>query len=203
MNVFVTVKSGEWEFEVQKSLFIAICRRVRTDAEAAEFLADLRRKYKDCTHVCYAYVSGESSRSSDDGEPSGTAGVPIAECIRAADLSETIVAVVRYFGGVKLGTGGLLRAYTRAASEVLAHADKIEIADCDILKASYDYAVWKKIEKRSVQSLYKTVGLEYNKTVDVTYATLNADATENELTALTQGKCEIVRLGKERVERNM
>lgn len=202
MNAFITVAGGEFEYEVNRSKFIAICRRVCTDAQANEILCELRKKYRDSTHICYAYVSGESSRSSDDGEPSGTAGAPIAECIRSADLNQTLVAVVRYFGGIKLGTGGLVRAYTSAANGAIAVSEKIEVADCGIIKCSFDYPVWKRIEKRSIQSLYKTVRLEYNKTVDVTYAVFDEKSAAEELLTLTNGKCELSYCGIERVERN-
>ena len=201
MNAFVTVTDGTYEYEVNRSRFIGVCRRVANDAEAAERLQEIRRNYRDCTHVCYAYVTRESSRSSDDGEPSGTAGAPIMECIRAAGVCDTLVAVVRWFGGIKLGTGGLVRAYTHTASEALGAAGKTEVAQCEVLNAHFTYAVWKKIEKRSLQSLYKLLATVYNKTVDVVYAAQNGDALCEELRLLTLGKCEIERLGVQTVER--
>ena len=203
MSAFVTVKNHTFECEINRSRFIGICCRVRDDDAAMRALTDIRKTYRDCTHVCYAYSTVDGARSSDDGEPSGTAGVPIAECIRSAGVKEVLVAVVRYFGGIKLGTGGLLRAYTAAASGVIAGAAKTEVCDCDIYKVSYDYAVWKKIEKRSMQSLYKIAGLEYNKTVDAEYAVRSGPAFESELTALTQGKAVAEYLGVRRVERDM
>lgn len=188
---------------MQKSRFIGICRRVREDAEAAEILAQIRRKYRDATHVCHAYLSGESARSSDDGEPSGTAGVPIMESIRAAGLQQTLVAVVRYFGGIKLGTGGLGRAYAHTASEVLRAANKTEVAECTVLRVSLEYSVYKKIEKRQVQSLYKSMGLEYNKTVDLTVAVREEAQFIAEMTSLTQGKFSVVSEGICLVERSV
>ncbi|MDE6398077.1 MAG: YigZ family protein, partial [Clostridiales bacterium] len=176
MNAFVTVTDGSYEYEVSRSRFLGICRRVATDEEAAERLQEIRRQYRDCTHVCYAYVTRESSRSSDDGEPSGTAGAPIMECIRTAGVCDTLVAVVRWFGGIKLGTGGLVRAYTHTASETLGAVGKTEVAQCEVVDAHFAYAVWKKIEKRSLQSLYKLLATVYNKTVDVTYAAQSGDA---------------------------
>lgn len=201
MSVFVTVEGGDFEYEISRSRFIGICRRVNCDDEAASVLNEIRRKYNDCTHVCYAYVTEQSSRSSDDGEPSGTAGMPIMESIRAAKLSNTLVAVVRYFGGIKLGTGGLVRAYTHTATESLRISPKKEVADCAVFTVCVDYAVWKKIEKRPLQSLYKLLRMEYNKTVDIMYATQDPEALQNEILSLTQGKCEIRRMGNERVER--
>lgn len=198
---FVTADNGIYEYEVQRSRFIGICRRVENDEQAASALAEIRRAYRDSTHVCHAYITEESSRSSDDGEPSGTAGMPIMDAVRAANVCNVLVAVVRYFGGVKLGTGGLVRAYSHTATEALRRAQKREVAMCETYTARFDYAVWKKIEKRSLQSLYKLLGMEYNKTVDVTYATQNAAAFVEELQALTQGKCEISPRGAARVER--
>lgn len=203
MSVFVTVKDNIYEYTEQRSKFIGICTRVKTDGDAAEFLASLRKKYRDCTHICYAFVTDGSARSSDDGEPSGTAGMPIMECISGANLSQTLVAVVRYFGGIKLGAGGLLRAYTHVASQTLAGAARIESADCEIKKVSYDYAVYKKIEKRQLRSLYKLVSIEYNNTVEVTYATLCGSALESEILSLTQGKCTVTDLPPEPIERDI
>lgn len=203
MSSFFTVEKNKYEYVVNKSRFIGICARVDGDADAVREIEAIRKEYRDCTHVCYAYLTGDSSRSSDDGEPSGTAGVPIMECIAGAKLGRTLVAVVRYFGGVKLGTGGLLRAYSHTAAQTLAQAEKIEVAECFLYKASFDFAVYKKIEKRSLQSLYKIVGLEYNRAVDVTYAVQNKDAFIKELTSLTQGKFDVEFLGREYVERRM
>ncbi len=202
MSAFITADNGEYVYEVQRSKFIGLCRRVESDEQAAEVVANIRRRYGDCTHVCYAYLTEESSRSCDDGEPSGTAGMPIMECIRTAKLCNTLVAVVRYFGGIKLGAGGLVRAYTHTAAETLCVAHKTEVADCALYSVRLDYAVWKKIEKRRVQSLYKLIGMEYNKTVDVRCAATDGDAFEREWQALTQGKCEIVPLGNGRAERD-
>lgn len=201
MSRFCTVTNGAYEYEIKRSVFLAFCRRVRSEAEAAEQLGELRKKYRDCTHICYAFVTCDAARSSDDGEPAGTAGAPIAEAIRAAGVCETLIAVVRYFGGVKLGAGGLTRAYMHAAAKALAAAGRAEAADCFLYKVRYPYAVWKKIEKKPLQSLYKIVTLEYNETVELTYAVLERDAFTAELNALTQGACTAEYLGERRVER--
>ena len=136
---FLTVADCEYEYIVSKSRFLGFCRRVETADVATEFLSQLRKKYRDATHVCYAFTASDSSRSSDDGEPSGTAGVPIMESITSAGLNETLVAVVRYFGGIKLGTGGLSRAYSYTAMETLSQSKKLEVADCEVYRVSFDY----------------------------------------------------------------
>ncbi len=202
MSDFLTVKSAEFEYEISKSKFIGFCRRVKSDDEVSGILAELRKIYRDCTHICYAYITDSGARSSDDGEPSGTAGVPIAECIRSAGLNETLVAVVRYFGGIKLGTGGLLRAYTHTAAGAIGAARKVTVADCEMFKVKLDYAVWKKIEKRPLKSLYKIIGLEYNDCVDILYAVKDSRLFAEEMNSLTQGKCFCEFAGTCRVERD-
>ncbi len=203
MSTFLTVEDAEYEYEISRSKFIALCRRVRCDEEATETLAEIRKKYRDSTHVCHAYIAHECARSSDDGEPSGTAGMPIMDTLRGARVNETLIAVVRYFGGIKLGTGGLVRAYSCAASGALSSAGRREVADCKIYKVSYDYNVYKKIEKRELQSLYKIVKQEYNRAVDLTYAVLNGEEFLKELASLTQGKFSAQPLGEQRVERKL
>lgn len=119
---------GEYESEkvIEKSRFLAYSAHVESEEEARAFVRSLREKHPFATHVCFAFVADEAGnlmRFSDDGEPSGTAGQPILEAIRAKNLVETAVAVVRYFGGIKLGAGGLTRAYSSSASENLSGAD--------------------------------------------------------------------------------
>lgn len=203
MSAFLTVENAEFEYEISRSKFIAFCRRVRSDEEATNAIAEIRKKYRDATHVCHAYIAHECARSSDDGEPSGTAGMPIMDALRGAGVNEALVAVVRYFGGIKLGTGGLVRAYSYAANGALLSAGRLEAADCKIYKVSYDYNVYKKIEKRELQSLYKIVKQEYNRAVDLTYAVLNGDEFLKEITSLTQGKFVAEELGERRVERKI
>ncbi len=111
-------RGGQAQIEEKKSRFIATAEPVRSEEEAAALLASVRKKYWDARHNCYAFVTGPGGRlqrSSDDGEPQGTAGRPILEVIKGFGAEDCIVIVTRYFGGVLLGTGGLVRAYTMAA----------------------------------------------------------------------------------------
>ena len=110
------------ELEINKSKFIGIKKELTSLDEVKPFLLELRKEYKKATHICYAYVYKKevvSEKCSDDGEPSGTAGYPILNVIKKKNLTNVLVAVVRYFGGIKLGAGGLTRAYTKATAEVL------------------------------------------------------------------------------------
>jgi uncharacterized YigZ family protein len=120
----IVEKGAEGFYSEKRSRFLAFALPVRSAEEAGETVAGFRKKYHDARHVCWAYVLGmaEEFRSSDDGEPSSTAGKPILGQIRAAGVSDVIVVVVRYFGGVELGTGGLAAAYRRAAADALGKA---------------------------------------------------------------------------------
>lgn len=119
------VTTGEATFTEKRSKFIAYAAHAADAGEATDFVATLRKKYHDARHVCWAYAlgtDGADTRSNDDGEPSGSAGKPILGQLRAAGVTQAVVAVVRYFGGVKLGTGGLAVAYKTAAAMAIENA---------------------------------------------------------------------------------
>ncbi len=123
MSYKAILTGGEGEIEVKKSRFIATTHPVSSEREALDFLASVKKKYWDARHNCYAFTAGsrfELQRSSDDGEPAGTAGRPILELLLQEEIHNCIIVVTRYFGGTLLGTGGLIRAYRDAAKEGLA-----------------------------------------------------------------------------------
>lgn len=112
---------------INKSRFIACAKQCRNEDEAREYIEAVQKEFRDARHVCYAYVCGQNNqyqRSSDNHEPAGTAGVPILEAIGHSGISDVCVCVVRYFGGIKLGAGGLIRAYAGSASQTLQEAPK-------------------------------------------------------------------------------
>ena len=116
------MKAAQDEFIVNKSRFIGHGRPCETEEEALVFLAEMRAQYKDATHNCYAYIIGTNMgvmRYSDDGEPGGTAGMPIIEVMKARGVTNAAVVVTRYFGGILLGAGGLVRAYSQGAAAAL------------------------------------------------------------------------------------
>ena len=132
----------ESEKIIEKSRFITYSAHVETEEAARAFLTEIRGKHSLATHVCYAFIAdkiGNLQRFSDDGEPQGTAGVPILEVLKAKKLYETAVAVVRYFGGVKLGAGGLVRAYSSSAAENLDGADIRVLEMCSEYAVEVDY----------------------------------------------------------------
>lgn len=125
----VIYRGGEGEITEKKSRFIATIRSVRTEEEAASFIAEMKKKYWDARHNCSAYILGERQelqRFSDDGEPQGTAGKPMLDVLAGANLHDCAVVVTRYFGGILLGTGGLVRAYSKAVQEGLKNSVVIE-----------------------------------------------------------------------------
>lgn len=122
-SVKVLISGGQGEYEEKKSRFIATVRACESEAEAVGFIEEMKKKYWDARHHCSAFVigsRGEVTRCSDDGEPSGTAGRPMLEVLLNSGIRNVAVVVTRYFGGVLLGTGGLVRAYTQAVKEGLA-----------------------------------------------------------------------------------
>lgn len=139
MNQYLTLPAGEWQqtLVVQKSRFIAFCTRVENAAAAQEFLKKVA--LPDATHHCYAYIVTDGQKSNDNGEPAGTAGLPILQAIKSAGLTNVVVAVERYFGGIELGTGGLARAYGQAASQVLASVKPVRMCPGVVLSFTTSY----------------------------------------------------------------
>jgi uncharacterized YigZ family protein len=132
----------ETELEIKKSRFINLVFHIEAEEEAETILAEIRKKHYKATHVCWAYVLNTNPRrqkASDDGEPSGTAGKPILEVIDHRELKDVLVVVIRYFGGIKLGTGGLIRAYGGGASDVLNHCRVVKKQFSDQLQVVLSY----------------------------------------------------------------
>lgn len=142
-------KGNVGEIIEKKSRFIATVRLVESEEEALEFIAEMKKKYWNATHNCFAYVIGENRetvRCSDDGEPSGTAGKPMLDVLMGEGLYNTAVVVTRYFGGTLLGTGGLVRAYSKAVQEGLAQSEIIEKQYGAIVEITTDYTGSGKIQ---------------------------------------------------------
>lgn len=115
------------EIEINKSRFISLLYKVNSVEMVKEKLLEIKNLYKDATHYCYAYIVDDKKKSSDDGEPGGTAGVPIMEVLLKNNLNYVLCVVVRYFGGIKLGAGGLVRAYAKSASSALVSDNIISL----------------------------------------------------------------------------
>lgn len=161
---------GEASFIERKSRFISYAMPVTTEEEAVQFLNTIRKKHYDATHNCYAYIIGENGeiqRSSDDGEPAGTAGIPILEIIRKEGLTNTIVVVTRYFGGILLGAGGLIRAYAEGAKCAISAAGVIEVKAFSIFAIHIDYSYLGKIQHEAAKKQYIIQDIDYTDIVKI------------------------------------
>ena len=149
MKEYVTISNSETVTEtvIEKSRFIASAIHVDSAEQAVEYICAKRKKYFDATHNCYAYIVGDKAKFSDDGEPQGTAGLPMYECIKNNNLDYVCVVVTRYFGGVKLGAGGLVRAYSGSCAEVLKQCEKLQMTDCTRAEVVIDYSLLKTLRK--------------------------------------------------------
>lgn len=151
-------------FIEKKSKFISYAKPVYSEEEALQFLSSIRKKHYDASHNCYSYILGESmniQRSSDDGEPSGTAGVPILEVLKKEDITNSIVVVTRYFGGIMLGGGGLIRAYTEGAVRGIKAAGIVKVQPFAVYQLKMDYGLLSKLQYEIPKKDYIIESIEY------------------------------------------
>ncbi len=192
---------NESEKVIEKSRFLTYSAHVESEEEARSFLAQVRAKHSLANHVCYAFIAdktGNLQRFSDDGEPQGTAGVPILEVLKNKKLFETAVAVVRYFGGIKLGAGGLVRAYSSSAAENLDGADIRVLEMCVEYSVTVDYTGIDGVQKYLSTHACTLLNTDYGERVSFTVAVKKAEE-ENFIAALIdymQGRVQTSR-GKE------
>ncbi len=187
MREYRAVKAGETRTTIEKSVFLTYTRPIADEAEAQAFIRELRDRHADATHVCYGYVAdpaGAIHRFSDDGEPSGTAGMPILEVVKNNGLRCSLIAVVRWFGGIKLGAGGLTRAYSGCAAAAVRAAGETVYREADAYEIATDFAGCNKIKKIPSHLLCKIDAIEYNSTVCLqVYGTENLPQAVAEVTA--------------------
>ncbi len=163
-------RGGEGEIVEKKSRFIATVRPIRTEEEALAFLGEMKKKYWNATHNCFAYVAGENyelQRCSDDGEPQGTAGRPMLDVLLGEGVHDTAVVVTRYFGGTLLGTGGLVRAYSKAVQEGLRQSTVIDKEEGVLLGIATDYTGIGKIQYLLGKEGIHTADSEYTENVEL------------------------------------
>lgn len=166
------------ELFIRKSRFLACVQPVAGRAEALEVLAVLRAAHPGAAHVCWALLAGGQSAANDDGEPGGTAGRPMLEVLRHQDLEGVLATVVRYFGGVKLGAGGLVRAYTDAVAQALLQAQKLPLQKRVQLACRVPYAL-EGLVRREVQAAGGTLGeVQHGSTVDIAFSVLEDAVAE-------------------------
>lgn len=194
----VPAKFWEIEFEVKRSKFLTFAANAESRAQAEAFIHNLREKHPKANHVCWAYIAGDPNTTirsmSDNGEPSGTAGMPMLKVLEHSGYGDIVVAVVRYFGGTKLGTGGLQSAYSDAVSLVLADLPTALKVDRTILKISYDYTHDGSISRLLARYDVKNIDAKYAQKVTLSIAMASSDLRtfKSELTNVTAGNVEIL-----------
>ncbi|WP_461206428.1 YigZ family protein [Clostridium sp. DL1XJH146] len=196
MEYLTILEEAEDEFEVKKSIFIGYINRVSCEEEAIQFINNIKTKNKDARHNVYAYVIGQNKeiqRYSDDGEPKGTAGIPILEILKRKNLTDVVVVVTRYFGGVLLGTGGLARAYSKGATIAIAAAgivEKVIGVKCEVI-CTYEFLG--KIQYICDINKWYIEDILYEDNVKISLFLVKEDIDifENEINRITSAKANI------------
>ena len=177
---FLTADGGDVSIEIKRSTFLGKLKKVQSEEEAKNFVASIKKEHSLATHNCYAYIvfddGVERVRYSDDGEPQGTAGLPILGVLKNKGLFNVAVVVTRYFGGIKLGAGGLVRAYAETASEACNSAIITKCVLCTKYLVPFSYENYKKFNMFKMPKYSKTLSTEYSDKVNVTFAVRKEDA---------------------------
>lgn len=186
---------GTSEIVINKSRFITHVKRVISEDDAQAFIHSVKKEHWNATHNCSAYMIGERDevqKANDDGEPSGTAGVPMLEVLKKRHLKDTCVVVTRYFGGIKLGAGGLIRAYSSAVTEGLKETGVIERQRVSIMEVRVDYSLLGKMENEIRHSPYPLKDIQYSEQVsfEVYIPVKETDTFKKWIINLTHGQCE-------------
>jgi len=172
LNQYYTIKKdGTYEIIIQKSRFIGNVSRVQTEEEAQSFIQKIKKQHHTATHNCSAYMIGERDeiqKANDDGEPGGTAGIPMLEVLKQLELKNTVVVVTRYFGGIKLGAGGLIRAYGTTTSETIKQVGIVKGELMQGYHVTIDYPLLGKVENMIEHSNYIIDNKEYKEDVRLT-----------------------------------
>lgn len=200
MASIITLKhDGKSEIEISKSVFIGHAKHVTSAEEAIRFVDEIKSQYPDARHNCYAWiVSGDVSmqKYSDDGEPSGTAGMPMLSCLTKKNITNAAVVVTRYFGGILLGKGGLVRAYSDSCAEALLDAEIIEEKPCITYSFNIDYSLSERVTYDIKMRGYRIDNTEYGADVKIYVTCLEEDKEEflKFLTDATAGKVEAIKV---------
>lgn len=197
---YVTIRDfGEDRFIEKKSEFIGYAKRCETEEEAKAFVQEIKDMHKQATHNCWAYTIGEKmniQRYSDDGEPQGTAGIPILEVLKKSNVTDCAIVVTRYYGGILLGAGGLTRAYTKGASIALKSGGVVEKVKGLNLIIKLDYDLLGKVQYTCIQNNWYIENTEYTDkvVVNILVEIDKAQEIENEMTKISNGKIVMERI---------
>ncbi|MBR5991914.1 MAG: YigZ family protein [Clostridia bacterium] len=195
MQYFTIEKQAQDEFTEKRSRFIGYAKPVTTEAEATAFIEEIKKKHWDAKHNVYAYVlrEGNTARYSDDGEPQGTAGVPTLDVLKKQNITDCVVVVTRYFGGILLGGGGLVRAYSHAAALALQAAGVVEKRSFTVCETTVDYNTYGRLPALIADFSGKVTDTDFIDTVKVSFLIPDEliDVFRDKFADLTFGKSEI------------
>ena len=206
MKKFITIKENSYdEFVEKKSTFITHLVRVTSEEEAREFIQKMKKKHYDATHVCSCYVVGDNNeitRANDDGEPSGTAGAPMLDVLVKNEIKNVCATVIRYFGGTKLGTGGLVRAYGGGVINALKNTTLVERKDALEIRLELDYSLNGKIEYEIEKTNFIVNNLEYTDKIIYTIYVMEEDYDffQSWIANLTNGQFKILSTHEKQLE---
>ena len=200
-NLYTTLKKdGFFEIVIDKSTFLGYAKRVTEECQAVEFINQIKKKHSDAKHNVYAYVLKDTNttRYSDDGEPAGTAGMPVLDVIRKSGCTDTAIVVTRYFGGTLLGAGGLVRAYSHAAKLALDEANIITYEKYIIVKLVCSYSDYSKYLSETEKFGVISDGVDFAENVGMTIAVkqVKFEDFERLIRELSFGKIVLERLGE-------
>ncbi len=189
-------ETGTSEVIIKKSRFLGIAANVDSEEEARELLNAIRKEHYSARHVCYAYSIGDNNPSlkfSDDGEPGGTAGRPILDVVTNSGVSNIIIIVVRYFGGVLLGTGGLVRAYTESAQEAVKAAEKTTVWVTETFDITLDYGDFERVKSliEKIEGASLEVAYTDKVVISATVPEKECDRLKQEIIEVTAGRAAI------------
>lgn len=155
-------KPVQSEINIKKSQFICSLFPTRTKKESKEIIQKLNQQYNDATHNCTAYITGDGEGFDDDGEPGGTAGKPMINVLRKNELHNVTAVVTRYFGGIKLGAGGLVRAYSKSVMEAIGEAEIVEIEEYSVYELVFEYSDIKIVDTEVRNNNLESIGKDYS-----------------------------------------
>lgn len=167
------------QIDIKKSQFICRLYPAQTESEAKEIIAKISAEYKDATHNCSAYYVSDGEGYDDDGEPGGTAGRPMINVLKKNELQNSVAIVTRYFGGIKLGAGGLVRAYSKSVLETLAIAEIVEMEKYHIFNFKFDYQHIKLVDNDLRSQKIDIIDKTYDESVNYKIAIINKERLDN------------------------
>jgi uncharacterized YigZ family protein len=196
----IVTKGGSGRLVEKASEFIADVVPVHSEEEAAAFIESIRKKYYDARHHCYAYIlnDGSTKKSSDDGEPSQTAGKPMMDILEGMFLTDVCAVVTRYFGGTLLGTGGLVRAYSSALKDGLEHCETALVLEGELMRYTISYDLYGKISHMSESGAFYLMDQEFGQDVTVSLLVKQEDSgkTAKDMENISAGRAKMLDITK-------